>query len=67
MSTGEETDQVFADTKALAELLTRLQENLTRSSDKNDGLLEAIESAEARASESSGAGEVSLVGGRGCG
>lgn len=58
MATGEQTDQVFADTKALAELLKRLQENLTRSSDKNDGLLEAIESTEARASEAMGGGEV---------
>ena len=57
MATGEETDRVFAETKALIELLTRVQENLTKSSDKNDALLEAIESTEARASESSGVAE----------
>ena len=46
--------RVLADSKSLVELFTRLQENLGRATDKNESLLEAIESSEARASSTSG-------------
>jgi len=48
------SERVLGDSKALVELFTRLQENLGKATDKNEGLLEAIEAAEARASDSSG-------------
>ncbi len=54
---GKPVEAVLADAKALAELLARLQDELRRAADKNDSLLEAIESSEARAS-SDAAGEV---------
>ena len=40
------------------ELFSRLQENLSKSSDKNESLLEAIESSEAKAAETGATGEV---------
>lgn len=46
--------RVLADSKSLVELFTRLQENLGKATDKNESLLEAIESSEARASSTSG-------------
>ena len=46
-----ETDRVFADSKAQVELLSRVQESLTRAADKSESLLEAIESSEARAGD----------------
>lgn len=48
------SERVLGDSKALVELFTRLQENLGKATDKNESLLEAIESSEARASNSSG-------------
>lgn len=39
------------DTKSMLELLLRLQETLNRASDKNESLLESIETSEARAQE----------------
>jgi len=56
------SERVLGDSKALVELFTRLQENLGKATDKNESLLEAIESSEARASNSSGGG---TLGGRG--
>ncbi len=53
-ATGKQAEEVLADSKALVELLSRLQDELTRAADKNDSLLEAIESSEARASRESG-------------
>ena len=53
MASGQQIDRVFADSKTLVELFRRLQENLTKASDKNDTLLESIESSEARAGDSS--------------
>ena len=46
--------------KAASELLSRLQDSLSRAANKNDSLLEAIESTEARAGSEAPAGEVSL-------
>jgi len=57
------SERVLGDSKALVELFTRLQENLGKATDKNESLLEAIESSEARASNSSG--EVRWGGGAG--
>lgn len=45
-------EKLVLDSKSTLELLTRLQESLTKASDKIDSLLESIESAEARAEES---------------
>ncbi len=45
---------VVSDTKLALELLTRLQETLNRASDKNDSLLESIETSETRAQERGG-------------
>ena len=55
-------DQVLADSKSLVELFTRLHETLAKAASKNDCLLEAIESSQARASEA-GSAEVSTSGG----
>lgn len=43
-------EEVLTDSKAIAELLAHLQDELKRAADKNDSLLEAIESSEARVS-----------------
>ena len=57
-SAGEsELESALASAKDLAELSSSIQENITRSLDKNDGLLEAIESSEARATQT-GSSEV---------
>lgn len=48
-------DQVLIDSKSLVELFTRLQETLSKAASKNDSLLEAIESSQARASEAGSA------------
>ena len=53
----EELETVLGESKALADLLKSLQENLVKVSDKNENLLEAIESSEARAGQST-SGEV---------
>jgi hypothetical protein len=60
MASGSSTgrDQVLTDSKSLVELFTRLHETLTKAASKNDSLLEAIESSQARASEA-GSAEVS--------
>ena len=52
-------EKVLDDAKSLVELFTRLHETLTKASSKNESLLEAIESSQARASENNSA-EVSL-------
>lgn len=54
----EKKDQVLQQSKELVELFSRLQENLSKSSDKNESLLEAIESSEAKAAETGVNGEV---------
>ena len=41
--------EVVTEAKTASELLARLQESLARAADKNDSLLEAIETTEARA------------------
>ena len=58
-SSAEESklEATLDSSKELAELLKRIEENITRSLDKNDDLLEAIESSEARATQS-GSNEV---------
>ena len=43
-------EQTLAESKEINELLTRLIENLTKATDKNEGLLESIESSEVRSS-----------------
>ena len=43
-------EQTLAESKEINELLTRLVENLTKATDKNEGLLESIESSEVRSS-----------------
>ena len=48
-------EAVLADSKSLVELFTRLHETLSKASSKNDSLLEAIESSQARASEATSA------------
>lgn len=49
------------DAKQLAEMLSRILENITKSLSKNDSLLEAIESSEVRATQT-GSNEVSYCG-----
>lgn len=51
---AEQAKKTVSEAKATSELLVRLQESLARATDKNDSLLEAIESTEARASEGGG-------------
>ena len=51
---------MLMDSKSLVELFTRLHETLAKAASKNDSLLEAIESSQARASEA-GSAEVSAV------
>ena len=60
--TMDKMEQVLKQSKELVELFTRLQENLSKSSDKNEGLLEAIESSEAKAAETGATGEVTPTG-----
>ena len=55
-------EKVLDDAKSLVELFTRLHETLTKASSKNETLLEAIESSQARASETNNA-EVSVEAG----
>lgn len=57
----EKKDQVLQQSKELVELFSRLQENLSKSSDKNESLLEAIESSEAKAAETGVNGEISVL------
>ena len=52
-------EQMLSDSKDLVELLARLQETLTKATNKNDNLLEAIESSEAKATQT-GSGEVNV-------
>ncbi|XP_019862856.1 PREDICTED: centrosomal protein of 290 kDa-like [Amphimedon queenslandica] len=55
-------ESVLDKSRELSALLTRLEENLTKSQDKNDALLEAIETAETRALDmSASASELSLL------
>lgn len=53
-------EKVLSDSKLMLELLTRLEETLSRASDKNDSLLESIETSEIKAQEK-GSAEVSSV------
>ena len=55
-------EKVLENAKQLVELFTRLHEALTKASSKNESLLEAIESSQARASETN-SGEVSVEAG----
>lgn len=59
MSAGNK-DKVLCDSKSLVELFTRLHETLSKASSKNESLLEAIESSQARASDAGNSAEVSL-------
>ena len=52
-------DASLRNSKELSEVLTAIQENLSKSLSKNDSLLEAIESSELRASQT-GSNEVAL-------
>ncbi len=54
---GESSEAILNSSKQLAELLQKIQENIARASNKNESLLEAIESSEAKASLS-GSNEV---------
>lgn len=60
MSSGNK-DKVLSDSKSLVELFTRLNETLSKAASKNESLLEAIESSQARASEAGNATEVSKL------
>ena len=48
MADDEQTDQVVAQSRALTDLLSSLEDDLKKASSKNDNLLEAIESLEAK-------------------
>jgi hypothetical protein len=62
MEETEATREVVSEAKTTSDLLTRLQESLARAADKNDSLLEAIETTEARATrEGQGGSELSLL------
>ena len=59
MEETEASREVVSEAKTTSDLLARLQESLARAADKNDSLLEAIETAEARATrEGQGGSEV---------
>ena len=59
MEKTEASREVVSEAKTTSDLLTRLQESLARAADKNDSLLEAIETTEARATrEGQGGSEV---------
>ena len=51
---AEQAKKTVGEARATSELLVRLRESLARAADKNDSLLEAIESTEARAGEGGG-------------
>ena len=53
----KETRELVLEAREMSVLLARLQDSIGRAADKNDSLLEAIESTEARASRESGSGE----------
>ena len=57
MASNSET--ILQNSKGLIELLNKIQENLSKSSSKNDSLLEAIESSEEKATQA-GTNEVIL-------
>jgi chromosome segregation ATPase len=62
MEKTEASREVVSEAKTTSDLLTRLQESLARAADKNDSLLEAIETTEARATrEGQGGSEMSLL------
>lgn len=52
-----DSDAILLNSKQVAEILSIIRENLTKSLSKNDSLLEAIESSEVRATQT-GSNEV---------
>ena len=62
MEETEASREVVSEAKTTSDLLARLQESLARAADKNDSLLEAIETTEARATrEGQGGSEVRRI------
>ena len=56
-SGGKGSELTLQNSKDFSEILSRIQENLSKSLSKNDNLLEAIESSEVRATQT-GSNEV---------